>query len=605
MLHRSLFVTFVLCFVVACTETDETTKNGQGSSDNHSAPVLSAQVTENLYVLGKVWGYLKYHHPQVTVGCFNWDEELLGIVEDVAAAESNDEASNLLGRWVRDLDDPQRKCGPVSPEPVHFSVDKAWLQDEVLLGSALTEAIAAIGKKPENGTGQHYVSLRAGVGNPQFLSESPYDDGRPLDWRYRLIALFRFWNIVEYWAPYRDLISADWDAVLKDSIPRFVSADEENQYVLELMALIARVQDGHANLWSDLDKRPPAGTLNVPAHIRPIEGRPIVWRGSQYEHSASDAESPTAGLEFGDIILAVNGTPVTELIESWSPYYGVSNESMLLRAVFLFLLRGSEDTVNVRVDRDGQELDLNLRRVSINRNGGRFHDRDGDTLQLLTDDIAYLKLSSISQDKIPNYLDAIGDRRGLIIDIRNYPSDFVVFALGQHLVEKPTPFVRFTLGDLDSPGTFRWTGPLELKPAAPFFDGNVAILIDESSQSSAEYTAMAFRIAPGAVVIGSQTAGADGNVSAIPLPGGHQTVISGIGVFYPDKSPTQQIGIIPDIAVTPTIVGVRAGRDEVLERAVVELTQGKISKEALADMTRIPHAPMYGRNSATSGEATR
>jgi hypothetical protein len=45
-------------------------------------------------------------------------------------------------------------------------------------------------------------------------------------------------------------------------------------------------------------------------------------------------------------------------------------------------------------------------------------------------------------------------------------------------------------------------------------------------------------------------------------------MISGIGVFYPDRTPTQQIGIVPDLEVLPTIQGVREGRDEVLEAAV-------------------------------------
>jgi C-terminal processing protease CtpA/Prc len=45
-------------------------------------------------------------------------------------------------------------------------------------------------------------------------------------------------------------------------------------------------------------------------------------------------------------------------------------------------------------------------------------------------------------------------------------------------------------------------------------------------------------------------------------------MISGIGVFYPDKKPTQRIGIVPDIEIQPTIAGIRAGRDEVLEEAL-------------------------------------
>jgi C-terminal processing protease CtpA/Prc len=66
-------------------------------------------------------------------------------------------------------------------------------------------------------------------------------------------------------------------------------------------------------------------------------------------------------------------------------------------------------------------------------------------------------------------------------------------------------------------------------------------------------------------VIGSTTAGADGNVSTVPLPGNFSSYISGIGVFYPDNSPTQRVGIVPDIVVTPTIEGIRAGRDELIE----------------------------------------
>ena len=45
-------------------------------------------------------------------------------------------------------------------------------------------------------------------------------------------------------------------------------------------------------------------------------------------------------------------------------------------------------------------------------------------------------------------------------------------------------------------------------------------------------------------------------------------MISGIGVFYPDKRPTQRIGIVPDIEAKPTIQGIRSGRDEVLEAAL-------------------------------------
>ncbi len=582
-MYRTLVCFLAPMILFAHAEAYDAAAAASEISEYRAAPELSAQSTDNLYLLGKVWGYLKYHHPRVTAGCFNWDEELLEIADDVALAGSHDETSEILADWVRGLDDQERECGSEETPEVHFAGEDSWLRDGMLLGSALTGEIAAISAQPQRSPAQHYVSLAQVARNPQFQHEDPYSDVEHLDWRYRLIALFRFWNIVEYWSPYKDLIDADWDEVLKTSIPRFVSAEEEEQYVLELMELIARVQDGHSNLWSAGMERPPAGVHVVPVHLRSVEGRPVVWRVS-----AAEDEN---GLVFGDVIVAVDDVPVDQLVDAWSPYYGVSNRSALLRETYRALLRGPEGAVDVRVERDGEQLNLQLEREPFVYRGQRTHDRDGDTFQMLSDDVAYLKLSSVSQQSVPDYLTAIAECRGLIVDIRNYPSDFVVFALGQHFVDEVTPFARFTHGDLEAPGTFVWSDPIELSPVEPFFDGKVVILVDESSQSQAEYTAMAFRAGSNAIVIGSQTAGADGNVSSIPLPGDHRTMISGIGVFYPDKSPTQQIGIVPDIVAMPTIAGLRAGRDEVLERAVAEIMQDDIDQAALLEMTRIPHAP--------------
>ena len=79
---------------------------------------------------------------------------------------------------------------------------------------------------------------------------------------------------------------------------------------------------------------------------------------------------------------------------------------------------------------------------------------------------------------------------------------------------------------------------------------------------------MAFKAGNNTTVIGSTTAGADGNVSTILLPGGLRTMISGIGVYYPDGTETQRIGIVPDIEVKPTISGIRNEKDELLEKAI-------------------------------------
>ena len=160
------------------------------------------------------------------------------------------------------------------------------------------------------------------------------------------------------------------------------------------------------------------------------------------------------------------------------------------------------------------------------------------------------------------------DARGIVIDIRNYPSTFVPFALGSYFVASTTPFVKFTTGSISNPGEFTFGPPINIPKGDKTFNGKLVILLNEKSQSQAEYTAMAFRAGKNTTIIGSVTAGADGNVSSIYLPGNLRTMISGIGVFYPDGKKTQRVGIIPDIIIKPTIAGIKTGKDEVLLAAI-------------------------------------
>jgi len=76
-------------------------------------------------------------------------------------------------------------------------------------------------------------------------------------------------------------------------------------------------------------------------------------------------------------------------------------------------------------------------------------------------------------------------------------------------------------------------------------------------------------------VIGIATAGADGNVTAVRLPGGYSTYFSGLEVLYPDGSQTQQTGIRINIKVEPTVAALKQGEDEVLQRAIQFIQSGK------------------------------
>ena len=539
-----------------------------GSSVTLSA--LTETQAENVAVLGRVWGFLKYHHPRVAAGELHWDYELFRVLPAVLEAPDADARNRVLSAWVDDLGVPGR-CQPCVklPEDVALLPPLKWLEDTDLLGPTLSEQLQDVYANRFSGASQFYVSLAPNIGNPVFEHELPYP-GQP-DAGFRILSLLRLWNIIEYWFPYRDLVEDDWPATLREFLPRFVAADSPEAYRLELLAFITRIGDAHANLWSDLSARPPRGGCSLPVTVRFVEGRAAV--------TALAGETPgQVGLELGDIISAVDGEPVTSLVQAWSPYYSASNEATRLRDIARALPRGDCGESTLTVERPGGPQVVKLIRVQGEGQGPPTHDRPGETFQLLSDEplaepsppdsVAYLKLSSIREQDVVRYLRQASDTQGLVIDLRNYPSDYVVYTLGSRLVREPTPFVRFTVGDIDNPGAFAWTPPLVLRPKNPAYTGKVAILVDETSQSQAEYTAMALRAGPQAVVVGSTTAGADGDVSRLPLPGGLWTMISGIGVFYPEKTPTQRVGIIPDLFVARTLEGVRGERDEVLEAAL-------------------------------------
>jgi len=542
---------------------------------------ISATQVSNLAALSRVWGFLKYHHPIVTSGDLQWDFELFRVMPQVLSAIDRDGANKVMLRWVEGLGETK----PVIHTPpdeldVDLNSDLSWI-NKAQLGSELCGRLRAIYlSRPANGA-QFYVAEGRNVANPIFEHELDYSWIKFPDSGYQLLGLFRFWNIIRYWSPYRNLVGENWDRVLTDYIPRIAIANDAHDYRLEMLALVAEVNDSHANLWDSLDVRPPEGDATLPAIIRFVGDHAVVTNVVSLT-SANDT-----GLVRGDSIDAIGGVATSDLVAKWSPYYAASNEASRLRDLAEFMGRGPSGPVRLKIQRGMKHLDVDVPRVKELKldYAYRRHELPGSTFRLLSNDVAYLKLSSVRVDDCVSYIDRAGGTKGLIIDARNYPSEFVVFALGSHLVDKPTEFVRFTVGILSDPGEFSYTRPLTIQPKAPHYAGKVVVLVDEITQSQAEYTAMAFRAAPETIVVGSKTAGADGNVSRIPLPGGLHTMISGIGVFYPDKRPTQCIGILPDVEAKATIAGIRSGRDEVLEEGLRQILGAQIPTEDIIRMT--------------------
>lgn len=546
---------------------------------------LSPVQTENLATLGRVWGFLKYHHPLIVSGQRHWDYDLFRVLPTVLEAPDRAAGRAAMVKWIAGLGKvaPCERCASLSEAELQLRPDVAWIRSQELLGGELSGMLQQIYRnRPASGK-QFYVSQAPGIGNPVFENEPDYKQWALPDAGAQLLALYRFWNIIEYWFPYRDVLGEDWNRVLAEFVPRIALARTAENYQHELIALIARAHDTHANLWGSLQTRPPVGKCELPVVVRFVENQPVVAR---YLDATT---GPATGLKPGDVIERMDGAATSDLVRQWKPYYAASNDAAILRDMARGFTHGACGDTALRVRRGSSTVEVTAKRVDglpAAAPGVNTHDLAGDTFRRLSDDVAYLKLSSVKVADAGKYIDSAAGTKGLILDIRNYPSEFVVFALGSLLVDRPTPFARFTSGDLSNPGAFHMGEPVSLTPGPAHYSGKVAILVDEVSQSQAEYTAMAFRTAPEASVIGSTTAGADGNVSQIPLPGGLHSMISGIGVFYPDKRPTQRVGILPDVEVRPTIEGIREGRDEVLEAAIRRILGPEVPAATIEKLAR-------------------
>jgi Peptidase family S41 len=94
------------------------------------------------------------------------------------------------------------------------------------------------------------------------------------------------------------------------------------------------------------------------------------------------------------------------------------------------------------------------------------------------------------------------------------------------------------------------------------------MLIDERAISQSEHTGLFFEAASGTTFIGTSTAGANGDVTGFSLPGGITVYFTGHDVRHADGRQLQRIGLTPEVEVAPTRAGLRAGKDEVLERVL-------------------------------------
>ena len=531
----------------------------------HTLPLSAQSLDEasRLAALGRTWGLLKYFNARVAEGSVDWDAVLIRFIPRVKNAQTTEDLNRELLNLIRTVD--QRVRVPAGA-PLHAPETVPalkWLDDTRVLHPAVAYVLKTY-RHSELAATNRYVKPVPNVHNPDFSSEASYATPQYPSEEYRLLALFRYWNMVQYFFPYREQMDRPWDEMLEAFVPRFVEAADAVQYHLAAAELISNINDAHGVVGSSV-LTSYFGVNTAPVRVRYIEGQTVITKVLTRFAAGAD-------VRVGDVVTEISGTPTATRRAQLARYAAGSNPASLERNVGSLMFRTPAQTIRLGLSRNGARHEVVLNTIGAGTAAAEDTATEDQTVsRILAGNIGYIHMGWLQPQQVAGVMTSMMGTRALVIDMRNYPNG-TAGLVSRYLNPEPREFAIFTEPSYRSPGTLIWrTGVQKAGPLTPttnYYRGKVILLADERTQSQAEFSLMAFRTAPDVTLVGSQTAGADGNISLITLPGGISTYFSGIGVFYPDRTPTQRVGIVPDHHVTPTIAGIRAGVDEVLEYAL-------------------------------------
>ncbi len=249
-----------------------------GSIPRIASVNLNDHTVKLLSNLGMLWGFLKYYHPAIAKGDYDWDAELLKILPRCFAANSDKDFYTIVDHLVDTLGTipildkhdtiPQNKIkvspdfGKVFfPDKLHYLRVKKLQIIRVLpdfgdlffpdnLPGEIVKKLQMIRDNYAEPPSNHYIWFDQYVENPVFANETSCHGDYP-NVGVRLVSLFRYWNMVQYFFPSRYLIKEDWNKMLPEFIPKLIHAKDKNEYVLACLELIGHIHDTHANIYAN------------------------------------------------------------------------------------------------------------------------------------------------------------------------------------------------------------------------------------------------------------------------------------------------------------------------------------------------------------------
>ncbi len=531
---------------------------------------------QKLYYTCKVWGFVKYFHSNVSTCNVNWDSVLISVLPAVRSAATMNQFNDALDTMLA-------AAGPMAISTTYFPdtlpMELKRNRDFSWIGSSLFRSDVRVQLDTiKNNFRPHaecWVEDNTYTGSYNGWLVFPFDSlmlnvstaAGPIDADHRQLMLFKHWNLVRYFYPDNYVLDVPWDTTLyKFVLQTEVSVTPTELFNLDLN-LGAALNDAHTyGLTTSNSIQHPPGFYRPFIRLQYIEGKYVVINTLE------------SGVNIGDALVSLDGLTMTQWEDSLKRIYSAGNISVFRRSVaqkVLCRMSLGQTLTMVMEDIAGTNYTTSQTCIdwisAINFFSDYYYPADSlHTIKwtTLNCDLGYVNMGNLQVADVAAMYSDLGNKSAIIFDLRNAPN-----STGPAIAGKMYPNRRecgkFTEPEVTYPGTFRWYHEFQGSNGNPDpYYGKVIILINEMTQSSGEFTCMILEAMDDVVKVGSQTAGADGNISYWNLTQDLRTGFSTLGVFYPNGDSTQRIGIVPDVFVTATRQGVRSHHDVVLEKAM-------------------------------------
>lgn len=514
-----------------------------------------------VYYFIKVWGFLKYH-TDIQKGV-DWDIVFLKNYPLLTSLNKN-EFNLIILNLVKNIKEPTNKTIKNKQED-YALIDNSWFSDSLYFEKEVSQKIDFIFRNAEYKPNA-YIRNNS-LGNLVF-EEKKYNDNYFPDEDIRVLGLAKYWNIINFFYVYKNYLDEKWDDILINSLDNFIYANNEKSYHKSVQELTSYLNDCHSIVQSKVLDEIVYGRYIPNFRIKVINDTFIVRqiRVQRNEYNK---------IRVGDIILKINNVNIKKKYNTLTKYLKGSNALSEQRIITPYLLSSRTRNIKLLIYREGKEItvSLNLKDYGLYSKEEQAESRqfeDESITHLITDKIAYVNLQYLFDDNFDITFEEVRSIRNLIIDIRCYPETSTVFNLTNYIIPYRKDFFICTYADIAKPGTIRQHQGYKMgnQTGSDIYKGKVILLVNEYTQSMAEFLVMALQSSSNVVTIGSQTAGSDGNVTKFDFPGKIQATFSGIGIYYPDLTQTQRIGIKIDYKVNQTVAGIQNNRDELLDFAV-------------------------------------